>query len=809
MKQKAESKCTLKFIDRDDIRSKIDCACQRLLEDMAHFEIVSIYGMGGIGKTQLLKETFGYNSFPGLQLIYTTLEISSKDDLLDILIKFRKALPSNRKYPLFDYAILHIWKQWSTSKLDEDFLQSTVRNVINAITPPLDVSVGLTAGWPMASIIESLLRVSDNFTKFCRHKKVKRIIGCLTEMSPHELLSKLPILLGEDICHAFSNDPFVLVVDSYKEYAEDQPSSKWLISLITQIKCGVYVISSREEISWPQSLRDYVTSVSLEELPAEEVRQELSTQLCYPKGLIENIIQVTKCVPIYLDLAVRALSEMDEKAIEEEDVFFDDEDDIIQRFLFHLSANERKVIIVLAVVQIFDQVIFEELVRKLHLQVDFLCFDAICKRSLVKNYERDDHFYKIHDVISENILKTQEEKNIQRILQAYLDCVTFKVSKLYNSLQTNMLLKNIIKLYGKTGLHVPEHETECILDLYFMVKESLLPFDCDSIDGFKKSKSLKNLYLFLSALSKERSKSSDRLARLNEINESACAFGKHCTSLKLMKGYLQALCEGTQFLKTAIEEINKTLTDKEQQEWYYGQSKIFHGDCLVSYGDYITGMHVLRQYEEIIPHLVGKENDAFQVHRHIGHAYRFNMMLPEAEHEYRGLIYGENVSPTNLQRVYILTNLCETYCYFKPDEVFSILRETLTLTDAFHDLKSKGKVYYSLAIALTQERKYGQAKKCIEKSLAFNQEDGYLAGQLYAYMAQAYLEYAHQKKVTPRTVETISAIQKKIQVYSCFQLPIVLMQKDYSRLSEIQKSQKWLDFNRTVSCYRTFLDSLC
>jgi len=275
-----------------------------------------------------------------------------------------------------------------------------------------------------------------------------------------------------------------------------------------------------------------------------------------------------------------------------------------------------------------------------------------------------------------------------------------------------------------------------------------------------------------------------------------------------MKGYLQALCKGTQFLKLAVDEISKTLTDREQQEWYYGQAQIFHGDCLVSYGNYKTGIYVLEKYEKIIPNLVGKENDAFQIHRHIGHAYRFNMMLPEAAKEYGGLIYGENVFPTNLQRVYILTNLCETYCYFKPNEVLNILKETLTLIEAFHDLKSKGKVYYSLAIVLTQEKKYKRAQKCIEKSLTFNQKDGYLAGQLYAYMAQAYLEDARQKMVNPHTLEAIRAIQEKIQVYSCFQLPIALMQKDDNRLLQLQSSQEWLDFDRTVACYRTFLDSL-
>ena len=808
MKQMNESQNALAFIDREDVCNTIQSACQRLLRDIMHFEVISIYGVGGVGKTQLLKEEFVYNKSLNVKPICITLEITSKDDLLDILIKFRKALPSNHKYPLFDYAMLYAWNHLNVSKMDTDFLQSTKWNVIDFFSPFLDTALAPITELPIGSIIEMTCDLSNHLIKLYQNIKIKEAIGRIENARFQDLIYDLPILLGADIHRTFLNDRFVLVIDSYKEHSDTNSSYSWLTTLVEQIKYGVFVITSREEIRWPTTLRPYVNSKNLKKLPVTEVRKALYSQFSYSTKLVENIIKVTDCMPIYLDLAVKALSEASNEDIAAKDIFFKSKEDIIRKFLLHLSANERDALIVLATIQIFDRDIFEHLVRDINLQVNFLCFDTICKRSLIRNYEYDSFFYKTHDVISENILYITEKNTIRRIVGSYLNYICVRGQWLYSNLQVNMLLKHIIYLYTKTNLVVTRQESEQILDLYFGVKESLIPFDCDGIDGFGNSENLKDIYYFLCALSKERTNSNVRLEWLNKIDEQTCLFGKHLISLKLMKGYLRALCEGTQYLKCVVEEINSNLKPTDAQEWYYGQTKIFLGDCMVSYGCYLSGIKELQKYRELIPLLIGKQNDAFQVSRHIGHAYRFNMMLDDAANEYRQLIYGENIFPTALQKIYILTNLCETYCYFQPNKVIEIAREALPLSSAFKDLKSKGKIYYSLAIASLHKKKFKRAKKYIRKSLYLNDIDGYIAGKLYAYMAQAYLEYAQNKQLDPKTVKIIKYIQEKIEVYTCFDLPIALMVEDYSQFPQIIASQEWLDFYQTALNYRRFLEYL-
>lgn len=806
--KKHNFKNTLEFIDRNDVRNKIQSACNQLLCEITHFEVISIYGVGGIGKTQLLKEEFINNKPFRIKPIYITLEITNKDDLLDILIKFRKALPSSKKYPLFDYAMLYAWNHLNVSKMDADFLQSTRRNVIDFFMPFLDAIIGPPSQLPIGSIIEMTCNLTDQLAKLYKNHKIKKVINCIKDARFQDLMYDLPVLLGADIYRSFLDDYFVLVIDAYKEYSDKNFSYSWLTTLVEQIRYGVYIITSREEIIWPESLCSNVKSINLKKLPIPEVTDALRSQFSYSASLVENIIRVTDCMPIYLDLAVKALSKTCRDEIEAKDIFFKSKEDILRKFLLHLSVNERETLIILAIIQIFDRKIFEHLVREINLQVNFLCFDKICKSSLVRNYEYDTFFYKTHDVISENIIYITEKNTIQRIVRSYLNYICVHGQRIYSNLQVNMLLKHLIALYIKADLAITQRESEQLLDIFLGVKESLLPFDCNGIDGFANSENLKDIFCFTYALSEERTNSNNRLAWLNKINESSCLFGKHLLSLRLMKGYLRALCEGTQHLKCIVEEIDANLKCSESQEWYYGQTKIFLGDCLVSYGLFQSGIKELKEYRDLIPKLTGKQNDAFQVCRHIGHAYRFNMLLKDAANEYSKLIYGEDIFPTALQRVYILTNLCETYCYFHPEKVIEIAREALPLCNTFKDLKSKGKIYYSLAISCLHKKKFRRAKKYIQKSLYMNQVDGYVAGKLYAYMAQAYLEYAQKKRISLRTLGLIKTIQEKTEVYTCFNLPISLMTEDYSQLKKIKESQEWLDFYQTAINYRHFLESL-
>ncbi len=806
----------LDFIDRECYQWLIHDAYKEILKNPSECKIIFLYGPGGFGKTSLLKNSMSIMSEPNAIPIYISLEITHRDDKLDILIKFRKALPSKLSYPLFDYAIQFLWNNLNTSQMDTEFIDCTQKSLWQYITSGADAAIVAVSGIvpppvgiAAASISELAAGAYNKLKRVYHQHPIHHRLDEIKNMQAYEIIELLPELLGTDIHTAYLNKTLVLVVDSYQQYSSNliDPSS-WLTMLVQKIGYGLFIITSRENIVWPDDINKKVISQKLDELPDNEVRKSLKKFFQLSPQLLENIISVTGCIPIYLDLAIKSLDDYksDEQFLHP--FIFKNKEDIIYKFLVHLPKEEQKVIQILAIIKIFNEEIFEYLVKDLNISIEIYRFHDICKRSLIRNVEFDNCFFKTHDVISHNISKLTDKNTIQRIFKSYLTIIKYRIMNNYTNIQTNMLFKHLLSLVINNALSLSVQETEFILDIYFVIKESLLPFDCNDIQNFNSYEQLHDIYYFLKALSEERQSSYIRLDWLNQIQESSCKFGKHIKSYVLMKGYLRALCESCEWLKKVVEEINPKLSDSEKPEWYYGQTKIFFGDCQISYGNFLTGINELNTYKHCITGLIGKENDSFQITRHIAHGYRFNMFLEDAENLYTKLVDEKNVMPTPLEKVYIYTNLCETYCYFKPDKILKIKGDALALAERFNDLKSQGKIFYSLAIAGLSQKDVTYVEHYIDKSIHCNKKDGYIAGQLYAYMAQAYYEYAQYGTVSIITLETIKKIQKKIQVYGYFSLPLAMMQEDYQSLKYIRNQYEWLDYDKTLLIYRQFLDSI-
>lgn len=798
------------FIDRTIYRTLITDTYTFISKNPSEFKIIFLYGPGGFGKTALLDACREEMQNPAAKPIYVSLEITSKDDEFDILIKFRKSLPQKYTYPLFDYAIQFLWNSLNTSQLDDEFLDFTKNSLWQFAKSGADIVVSaMPVSFAMASFADLIGAAYKKLKKLYGKCSISTLLDEIENMQPHDLIRLLPQLLGIDIHNAMLEDTLVFIIDSYSQYSRHIiDTSSWLITLIQNIGYGLFVITSRENISWPKAMANYVISKELDKLPEDEVRIELKKQFNFCPSVVDNIVQVTGCIPIYLDLAIKSLQFNKSKKPSDILFFFKSKKDIVCKFLIHLPENEKEIITILAIVEIFNQEIFEYLVKDLQLPISVLHFTDICQRSLIRTSELDNRFYKIHEVISKNISRLTDKKIVQYIFKSYLRIIRERVIYNCTNIQISMLFKHIISLIISNNLFLTIQDTERLLDIYFVIKESLLPLDCDDIQGMNLYQPLRNIYFFIKALNEERESSHIRLEWLNSIQSTAGEFGKHIRSFRLMKGYLQALCEGAQHLKVVVEDINSSLVPSETQEWYYGQTKIFYGDCKISYGNFQSGINELEAYKCIIPKLIGKENDAFQVTRHIAHGYRFNMYLEKAETLYRSLIEGDDINPTPLQKIYIFTNLCETCCYFKSNIVLEISIQALELADKFNDLKSKGKIHYSLAIAYLVQQQYELVEEHIHQSLHYNEQDGYQAGQLYAYMARSYYEYARYGCISVQTFDQIKDIQNKIQVYGYFSLPLALMQEEYWKLKQIREEYEWINFNETALTYRKFLDNI-
>lgn len=201
-----------KFVDREEFFELVE-------EEVAvysnnrnfYLKIISIFGMGGIGKSRFLKElsnTLEEQNNKEFKISYLTLEIDNKNQLRS-LIRIRRHI--NKPCYLFDYALLSLTEKNYIEKINDDFIDSLKTNIFTDLLTLIQESVGgfVPTGPSLNGTIELINEVIIKGKKQYAKGKYKDIVLLLNELieySPKELLDVLPNLLGVDIKHNYKNN---------------------------------------------------------------------------------------------------------------------------------------------------------------------------------------------------------------------------------------------------------------------------------------------------------------------------------------------------------------------------------------------------------------------------------------------------------------------------------------------------------------------------------------------------------------------------------------------------------------------------
>ena len=615
--------------------------------------------------------------------------------------------------------------------------------------------------------------------------------------------------MGIELNRLFYTKHLMVIVDAYEKY-DSSSFVDWLASLISQTYTGIFIVSSRENLfdGARNFSADILKTEQIERLPPEKVRSLLEQELPFvADSFIEHLIDITDCVPIYLDLAVntyRNMRKQDQDRQTSATFMFHDKNDLVRQFFYHLKDGEQQFMMTLSLVQLFNQDIFEYFAEHLH-EINPFAYNKIRSLSLVSNVETDSNFYKIHDVITTNVRTLLEPSERYRIFQMYLCFIHNKLILLSSGTQKVTLYKHLLNMVIQNQFELGETETEQLLDIFFDLKQAMSDVDFSGIKGFSQYKPLWDIYYFTLAVYCEREDTLVRLTWLNHISETGCRFGKHKKSFAIIRGYLNEWCGNHSYMKTALEWVEPALQNIEVREWYYAQAKIFRGDYLTITGDFKNAECILKEFLQSIQKFPERENSIFQAKRHLGHLYRFNLMVEKANHHYLSTRDDHAKYGTTIQEIYIVTNLCEANCFLSPEIVLENCYHGLELGKSLHDLKSIAKIYYSMAITQLHYKKYKRARKYIHKSLRYNQMDGYQLGLLFPLLAEVFLCRCCQH---PLNTKSFDRLLDQVQVYGFLKLPIAMLKQDMSSIQEIQRQYQWLNFHETLTSYRSFLGML-
>lgn len=809
------------FVNRTEIRNIIMTECNHNMQKHNYFKVISIYGIGGIGKTKLLdkiKQSI-FESEYKRKVISISFEIDKNHQSLENLIKIRKAL--KKRCCLFDFALLLYWDRNRCERLNSDFMNALKKNFI---TDFIDVLVDI-ADIPLSLSEISLPQISipsinDIFdfinliiVKF-PDGHYKRIIKEISSSSDIEILDNMPLYLGIDIMQQMKDDiPTVFIFDSYQQSQPYSESQEWLLKLIGTIHKGLFIITSREELLWQDDEND-IFVYKLNAFPEDAARELLECYIPKEKNdLIETIIESTECVPIYVDLAIKVYqkeltSHSDPHYIIDKSLF-QDRNLLVKQFINHMPKHWQDLLIDLSVVKIFNEDIFDYIIKDQNLPCPLTDYYSIVNISLIDYQETSGELIKLHDVFCMNGSKILPVNVKLKIFRSYLTYLSYRLVRYdsYLSIKAMVtLFLNVLSIEKNLSkeIDLDVADWEKTLDMFFQLYDMKAQF-IPPLPQEENSDNYNDILYLVSSIN-HKCISTHESVKLFESVKNPDIFGVHKKSYLLLWNYAVSLLGKYDDWYNLLSQIINNLDSNDQGRWYDTRTKLYLADYWIMTGSFKKAYQMLLTMKNYLLENYMSEEDALLVYRYIGHMFRFNFNCKAAAKSYLE-IYKKFKDSISVD-VYINTNLCETYCYFKPEFFDEKFEDILFKAQQLKHIKNIGKLYYSRAIARIIKKDFNGAQEDITKSIEINRNDGYQSGKLFAYMAQAYLEYSIYANIQPKTYQTIMDLIEQNNVYSYFQLPIFIMQGMEVKAEELRNNYEWLDFDSTVQAYNQFFKQL-
>lgn len=812
------------FTNRTEILELLNIALINLNDDSKPYQIFSIHGIGGIGKTRLVKK-FIKIVFPE-PVIYVSFEIEKRSEVINNLYQIRKNI--TMPCPFFDFALFRYWEMTNPAALNDDFMSIFKKDfflsMLDSIAEVLNCSSSFLQDNVMIPSIISPSAIIDFMNNI--YRKVPQLLytnlfESISKTSIDQLVHKLPVLLGIEIKKHIIKGTIsypVFVFDSYQESQPYSESEEWLLHLIESVGQGLFIITSREKIKW-KTQNAYLIPYHLTSYPKEDARLLLEETVTNRSDLIELIIESTECVPIYIDLALNVY-ESEKNLVGDELIeksLFHDRHKLVNHFINHLKPSWQSVVYNLATIRVFNYDIFEYLVKNRVLDCAPYEYHSIIESNLF-NYVSEsssNNLCKLHDVFCKDVQVGRAIDECYSIYKIYMKYICYRrdyILQENNGAVLAALLQNLLylgivfeeRMMLEALPHffnaIEESVVEQLLDIFFTLASNKVRFEALSFDNIK-TETMRKVCQFIYAKTYEKVNTLNTIKILETIGDTTC-FGKHQLSYEAVLFYTKSLTGHYDELKNWTNKIEQKLDVQTKNEWFYNRIKIYQADCDMLQGRFNSALNALA----LLQNNYMSSEDYYSIHRTIGHIQRFNFLLNNSYLTYNTLI--KHYKQNTVFKEYLSTNLIETLCYFPDSNFIRKTEKLLHSMRAVYNIKNKGKVLYALAIAKTVKKNYSEAQLNINECLSLNKKDGYQSGELFAYMAQAYLDYAITGSVTEKTINNIEHLFSKNGVYLYFRLPLAIMKEDLATIYKLSTEYEWIDFHYTETEYRRFLKQL-
>lgn len=428
-------------------------------------KVITYYGIGGIGKTSLLKQIRKELKDNSKQPIYIHIDFEENNDMFAVLTKIRDLFQKQFRFdfPMFDlanYAFLQ--KQGKNIKKEE------LKNLISdshLLSSLLDIGSAI----PAISNVITLVRGVDNFNAALRNMfdNSKKELNEIKNDEPDVILRNMPYYLACDLENNLKNqrEPLVVFIDTYEvlvnELAgigEPLEKDKWIRDekrgLIVNIPNAIWVIASRDKLKWEQINPDWKGTLDqhlLGNLSDVDAYSFLAEAGVSNQNLIKEIYQLTEGVPLYLDICVDRYNSIIEKSeVPHIEDIGSNTYELITRFVKYMDDNKKALVYIISCLDEWTEELLNKLVNAIMPGFSFVTLNNIKNYSFILT--EDEKIYKMHQAIR-SVIYNDCDKRISNKINKYMEDYLYEIleiNTLYSADYANTVKRYLLyKLRGE------------------------------------------------------------------------------------------------------------------------------------------------------------------------------------------------------------------------------------------------------------------------------------------------------------------------------------------------------------------------
>ena len=437
---KSEWKAIKEFTDREEPRKVFWETFEKKQKDNNKVDVITYYGMGGIGKSTLLRKLTEEIRGKYKDAKYILIDFEKLDnynnDIFEIFRYIEGILKGkyNFTFPLFDlvsytYEVKmgkNATKPELSSIFDENNELSFLKDVINEI--------------PLIGTISKVIYYSDKAKNILQNRlennKLKTQLGNVDNMEPSEIYENLPYYFALDLKNNVEKlkYPFVFFIDTYEklvnEFEKQNSLDKDLFlrgenGLILNVPNTIWVIAGREKLKWEEYDKDWKDSINqhlLGNLSLADTKYFLNKSGIEDEKLISDIYDLTHGAPKYLDICVDTyISLVNQNKVPQISDFGKDTTELQKRYLIYMNDQEKDFTTMLAFLPNWTDDNIEEISKSILGTFSYSLYEKIKDFSFI---QKEGELYSINSSFKDIIVANTNEQlknKYFKILENYID----------------------------------------------------------------------------------------------------------------------------------------------------------------------------------------------------------------------------------------------------------------------------------------------------------------------------------------------------------------------------------------------------